>query len=485
MLVYGLLVFLIGIAVAPALVPGLTLWVILGISAGAFYFARSRRVLLYVLVLAVLFSGGIFRFIVADAHTLLESYVAHEVVVEGYIDSDPNVTGAGASYYFRTSVMNGEPISERILVRTESWPIHSLGTPLVVSGLLELPWEGDGFDYRSYLKKNGVRTVLNRPMVEPLSEVHIPLWRRVGLEIRRSLVQVRDLMQEGVQRSVPEPAGAYLNGILLGVRDDIPADLEESFSRTGTTHVLAISGYNVAIIAEGFLLLCLRITQRKKAVWIAIVGIAAFALLTGAEASVVRAAIMGSLILIAQAWGRKVNVLMLVLLAAAAMTMVNPYLIRHDVGFQLSFAAVLGLVYLSPLLERFWRAPGSLKEGWYIATATVAANTATLPLILYHFGTLPIYSLPANMMILPVVPFAMAWGAFASLVSLIAPVASGIIGIPAWALATWQLSVVRVFGDLPGATVDIHLPFVAVVIAYGTLIAIYMTYGNRRDDNTA
>lgn len=485
MLKYGFLSFLAGIALATVFAPEIILWAVPAVIGGLSYFVRDRRVFLFSIIIMLLFGGGALCFLLADKNSSLESYIAQDVELTGYVDSDFDRKATGASFYFRILSVNGSQVDERTLIRTESWPEYALGVPLKVRGVIEQPWQGDGFDYRSYLKKNGVRTVLNEPAVEPVPVVSVPLWRRVGLEVRMRLTNIRDLMKEGVQASVPEPASAYVNGILLGVRDDLPSSLENAFARTGTTHVLAISGYNVAIVAQGFLLLCLRITERKKAVWIAIAGITAFALLTGAEASVVRAAIMGSLVLVAQAWGRNVNAMTLILVAAAGMVFVNPYLLRFDVGFQLSFVAVVGLIYLSPWFERAWRAPKMWRGAWQLATATGAANVATLPLILFHFGTLPIYSLPANLLILPVVPYAMAWGAGAGLVSLIVPAISGVVGIPAWALATWQLNVVELFARLPGAAVDLSMSFFAAVAAYGLLVVMYVFYGDRRSDDTA
>lgn len=480
MLSYVLGGFLIGTLIASitsqaALFP----WITLSLTAVVFVFFE-RRVRTAFIVLLICAGAGAYWFQIADSPTPLENFVEQEVKITGYVDDEFRETGNGAQFYFQIVTLNDEPLRERILVRTERWPEYEFSTPLTLSGTLELPWSGDEFDYRAYLKRYGVRVLMQRPEIRVVREVHLSVWEFMSVRTKGSLLALRNGMERSIEAGVPEPASAYLNGIILGVREDLPAHITDAFSKTGTTHVLAISGYNVAIVAQGFMLLCLRILDRRRAVWLAVAGIVAFTILTGASASVVRAAIMGSLVLVAQSWGKNVHALNLILIAAVGMVLFNPYVLVFDIGYQLSFAAVLGLVYLSPWFERIWSAPARLKGTWSMTVATGAANIATLPLILFHFGTFPVYSLPANVMILPLVPYAMAWGTLGGIASWFWPAVAGIAGIPAWALATWQLTIVQWFSKLPWASVAMPLAWSTVLLVYAALVAIYIRYGNRK-----
>lgn len=474
--------FLIGIFVASLWNGALFAWLGAAASSALFAFLPLQRKVIVTSLTAFLI--GIVLFSFADQPSSLEVYAGAPVVLQGYVDSDFRMTKAGGRFYYHVTAVDGESVRGRILISTEAWPEYAYGMPLEIWGVLDHPWEGDeSFDYPAFLKKEGVRLVIEQPAIKGAT-IGMPFWRKAVVESKGFLFGIRDILSDGVQRSMSEPASAYINGILLGMRDDLPPDVTEAFSRTGTTHVLAISGYNIAIIAVFFMAFALRWTDRRRAVWWAVGGIAAFTVLTGASASVVRAAIMGSLILVAGAWGRSFDALTLVLGTAVVMTVVNPFVLRSDIGFQLSFAAVLGLIYLGPWFEGMVSKTSRFHGAWQLVSATLAANIATLPLILHYFGVFPVYALPANLLILPVIPFAMAFGTVAGLAGAFIPAISGLVGLPAWVLAQWQLSVVGIIGQLPGATVSIALPWVAMVGAYGMLVGAYH-YGNRRSNHTA
>jgi competence protein ComEC len=153
----------------------------------------------------------------------------------------------------------------------------------------------------------------------------------------------------------PEPHASLLQGILLGVESGIPKNLEDSFSATGTSHIVAISGFNISILAGIFAAFGKRLFGARRGAVVAILGIAAYTLLVGAGASVVRAAIMGGLALVAQRIGRRALGLNTLAAAVIVMTLINPLAI-WDVGFQLSAAATLGLVLYAEPFEAAFRA---------------------------------------------------------------------------------------------------------------------------------
>ena len=199
------------------------------------------------------------------------------------------------------------------------------------------------------------------------------------------------------------------------------------------------------IISEAILLGLVWFFRRRIAFWISVVVIILFVILTGASASVVRAAVMGLLLSFAHGYGRLYDQKNSIILAGAVMIYHNPLTLVFDIGFQLSFAAVLGLIYLYPWLEsRSYKISklGVIKE---LILMTLSAQIAVAPLLIYYFGNFSLISLPANILILPFIPAAMLAGFITGLVGIIYQPIGQFIGYIAWAITTYQIEVVRYF----------------------------------------
>lgn len=282
----------------------------------------------------------------------------------------------------------------------------------------------------------------------------------------RALLAVKDAFRRRVRMLYPEPDASFLLGLLIGDRDGIPGGIEDAFRATGTTHILAVSGYNVTQVTRlALLLLALAGVRRRRAALVSIVAVIAFALIAGTDASVVRAAIMGSIGLVAAAIGRRYSGTNGLLTAAAVMLFVNPFLLRHDVGFLLSFASLIGL---QTLAGPFARRMTAMPDAWgfrQVAAETLAATFATLPLVVYAFGAIAPASLPVNMIVLPLVPVASALGAAAAALSVPAPT----VGLVVALLGTVVLRIVRAVI----MTVSVVVPSITVSGGMGTFIAGY------------
>jgi competence protein ComEC len=278
----------------------------------------------------------------------------------------------------------------------------------------------------------------------------------------------------------PEMA-ALLNGILLGRDRGLPRDLSEDFQTTGTSHIVAISGFNMAIIA-GILLRGSRYFVKPRAAGvIAIAGMAVYTILVGADPSVVRAAIMGSLLIIALLFlGRPTFIYASLFAAALLMTAINP-LILWDAGFQLSFMAVLGLMlYVSrwskgihdKLEPRLGEATSRrvTKMTADVILTTMAAILMTLPVILYHFRTFSVVSPLANLLILPAQPGIMILGGLATILGMIALPVGQVVAWTAWLPLAYTIQTVRFFATLPFSAVDVSFPALGV-FAYGGVVA--------------
>jgi competence protein ComEC len=368
-------------------------------------------------------------------------------------------------------------------VRVPRYPARAYGERLAVTGQLETPPVFEGFDYRDYLARQGVYSTVRRPQVELLETGQgNPFWSVLHAFKARA--------QETIARTLPEPYAALLTGVLLGVEAGIPSDLYDRFNATGTSHVIVISGFNISIVSGLLMLVGTRAVGKRRAAWVAIGGIALYTILVGADAAVVRAGIMGGLYVLALYFGRQAEVRTSLILSAVVMTAANPYTL-WDVGFQLSFAATAGLIWLVPPLERAagrWvvaligrehasQAMGLLSQGLVV---TLAAQMTTGPLIVYHFGRFSLVSLLTNLLILPVQPLIMLAGGLATLAGLVWLPAGQLLAWLAWLPLAWTVTVVDVTAAAPFASVTLgrFSPWLLVLI-YALLIGLVWFVSSR------
>ena len=283
-------------------------------------------------------------------------------------------------------------------------------------------------------------------------------------------------------RSFRTREASLLAGILLGDDNGLPADLQQAYKNTGTSHIIAISGFNIAIIAGLFVGLFSRLLGARKGAVAAVLGILLYTVLVGATASVVRAAIMGGLAIFARQVGRRQNGLNTLSFTAAVMAGINPHVL-WDVGFQLSFAATLGLIlYAKPfedwavgLISRFTE-PGKAKKIAGPISAyllfTLAAQLTTLPIMAYQFGRISLISLVANPFILPVQPAVMVLAGLALLLSFIYLPLGKLAGWIAWPFAAYTNRAVEFFNGFPhGVIVLGEFSLVFVVLFYVLLLS--------------
>jgi competence protein ComEC len=470
--------FLVGIALASFLtVPAWAMWTMA--FGGSVLLLFRRPALLLSGLLALMLLLGLWRTQSALNHpsALWDSAGSGSAVtLAGYADGDFSLTASGrGKWTLRVQTADGVAINGRAVIYGQNWVRPRYGQALTVKGKLTRPENTGDFDYISYLAKDGISAQMSFP------EYGVPVGLRVPwhVRLRVPLFAARDALNASLARSVGGDEAAYMGGILLGTRGTLDPALADAFSATGTSHVLAVSGYNITIVA-GVLMYALAWAGRTRAYWLTVAGIVLFAVLTGASASVVRAALMGIIALTAVHMGRRGNAGIAILVAAAAMTAVNPALLRWDAGFQLSFLAVLGIVYLEPLI-----APSVLRAvRWKplasMVSTTIAAQLAVLPLILFSFGNFAVYALPVNLVVLGLVPVAMALGFAAGTAGLVLAPLGAFVGQAAWLVAAVQLSVIRFAAALPHASLDLRISAPLLVASYVALAtALILQYRGR------
>jgi len=289
----------------------------------------SKKTLIVTGLCLLAIFGGVIRhpslFPPADEHSLRFYNDKGMVEIRGMVAEEPDIRDRYCLLTFSASeiVVGGEnkEVSGRALIRVPRYPAYHYGDVLKVTGELETPSQSENFDYRTYLAHEGIYSVIYYPLAELLD-------RGQGIPPLQWIYSLRERLAASLARALPEPQGSLAQGILLGLRGNIPDSLNSAFSRTGTAHILAISGLNISIVIAMFLSLGILLFGRQRSlyIWLALAFTWLYTLLAGMNPPVIRAAIMGSLFLVAMYLGRQGSAIIALAFAAAVMVAIQPQL---------------------------------------------------------------------------------------------------------------------------------------------------------------
>lgn len=347
-----------------------------------------------------------------------------------------------------------------VLLRKARFPRHAYGDVLELQGKLETPPALPDFDYRDYLARQGIVSVMAWP------EETRAIETGAGTPALAAIYDARGRLGDALARSLPEPQAGLARGIVLGQRAEIPSDVRDAFNATGMSHLVAISGFHVGLVAALVMAMLAHVIGRRRAAVVALIAIAGYAVLTGASPSVVRAAIMGGLFVVATLAGRPASALTAIMLAAALMAGMHPRVIE-DVSFQLSFSAIAGVVYLASPIES-WAGDSLRRWGvdpnanWLTATlveisaVTVAAVAATLPIMALTFERVSVVALVSNLLVVPVFPLIFGSSALTAVAGLVWQPLGETAAWLSWATLTYMIEVARLLNELPVAAVRIE-----------------------------
>lgn len=364
----------------------------------------------------------------------------------------------------------------KILVTVPRFPKYNYGDKLKITCLIKTPAEFDDFSYKNYLAKSDIYSVCYHPKIERLSSNH-------GSTFLGALLFVKDKFKDTIGQILPEPHASFLSGMLLGIKKGIPQNLKDAFNFTGTSHIIVISGLHITIIAgllmyfaQGVLFL-----PRRYAFWFAVLGLLFFIALTGARPSAIRAGIMGGLVLLAMYSGRLSDVKNAILFAACIMLLINPKVLRFDIGFQLSFLATIGIVYLSPYFENILKFIPKIAKFRDAAMMTLSAQILTAPVILYNFERLSLIAPVANILILPLIQVTMVLGFFAGFLGIFWLILGKIVACIVWLLLSYEIFVVEWLAKIPYASLEIKKIWPGWILVYYIGIAILFWYLQKRE----
>lgn len=436
------------VAVPEWLLLSLGVLALIGLCAAAAYPRRLRLAIVFAAAL-IACGAGVLRMqsalLVYDP--LLDARIGERVTLEGVVADAPD----NRATQVRVPVRLASSSVQAIAV----FPAHTelyYGERVRVTGTLVLPsafdtGAGREFNYAGYLASQGILYQLDRAELESGEGFEGNVFVAGAYRTKGAFVL-------GLERALPEPHAGLAGGITVGEKRAMGSELAAEFQAVSLTHIVVLSGYNITIVIKWLFSV---LGKSPRYVRFGVAGFVAlfFAVMTGFASASLRAAVMALIGISGALSGRMYRPERALALVGALMLLWNPYLLVFDPGFQLSFLATAGMIVFSPIFSRwFARVPdaATLRE---ILVTSSSAQIAVLPLILYQSGSLSLASLPANLLALVAVPYAMLFSAIAALGGLLAEPIALFVGLPAHALLSYVIGVAHALASVPFAAVAV------------------------------
>jgi competence protein ComEC len=420
---------------------------------------HKKLVILSSLCLALLFTGAAhFQSSQAPAdESHIQIYTDRGTVeIKGLVNSYPELIDRTARLQVSAQEVNKNDqwreASGTVLVTVTRYPVYRYGDLLLLRGELESSADPG---YADYLARQDIHSVMFYPEIEVMETGR-------GSSLLAWVYSLRERLSRTLTKVLPEPQASLAQGIILGIRENIPSSVRDSFIFSGTAHLLAISGLHLSVVAGILLSMGIWAFGRQGYiyVWLALIAIWLYALLTGMNPPVIRAGIMVSLFLIAELLGRQRSAITALAFAAAIMVGIEPQ-VMWSVSFQMSFTAIAGLIFIFPPLQSLGRRTinswlggngAAVSAANFVVdslSVTLAATIAIWPLVAHYFGIVSLVGPLATFFALPALPGIIIAGAIAGLVGLFALPVAQVIAWLAWLFLSYMLLVVRAFAAIP------------------------------------
>lgn len=378
--------------------------------------------------------------------------------------SDPQVVGS--QQRISANLASGE----RILVIIPLIPEFHYGDTVAISG-------------------NITQRLLNNK--KTLLSIYFPKIEAVKSDPRLAVLSAVNSFRQKIismfSKSLPSPYSSFLLGVTFGIKEPIPTEFKDSLRISGVMHVIAASGMNVTIIGGVISSVFALFLKRRLALILSIGAVIFYAMIAGFEPSIVRASIMGILVFSSQILGRQNMARNGLLLAGFLMLFKDPQLL-YDIGFQLSFTATLGLLYIKPLFgsaKQNFKGRGILSKAFKSAinsdvTTTISAQLATLPILLANFGSYSLWSIAANGLVLWTIPILMVIGGVSAVLGLVfMPLGSSLLYL-SYPFLLYLEKIVNVFGKMGETVFAETLPWTIIIGYYSMLIACILFFMRKK-----
>jgi len=489
---YFCLSFIAGIFIGSLIsIPHNYLWGIVFFNAFLILFSLSvrspqgrRRTLFKKYKLAAVFSFclifilfGILRYQTVNfsiQNNNLKQYNEQKVILAGKILTEPDIRENSVQLVVDVEkIIIGEDIITtlgKVLVKVNKYPEYNYADVLLLSGLLKTPQEFEDFNYKDYLAKKGIFSLMDWPSIEVVEKRNYSNWRQFNYA---QILEFKNKLKESIYQNLSPPQSSILGAMVLGDKRKISEEWKEKLNITGLRHITAVSGMHIVILTSILMTFLMGLGfWRRQAFYFTIIFIWLFIIMIGFQPSGIRAGIIGGLFLLGQKLGRLSVSSRAVVMAAAAMLAVNPLLLMFDVGFQLSFLAVLGIIHLGPAFRNWLK---FIPEAKFlnlrsIISMTLSAQIFTLPILVYNFGRVSLIAPLTNVLVLPIIYWIMLFGFIFAILGIIWLPLGWIFSLPAWFLLTYLTKIVDLFSH-PWASKTIEN------LHWGWLIVFYLLLG--------
>lgn len=433
-------------------------WIVVGLSCLPIVFKQRRWWSVIIAVIAGLLIGWQRGTIETIALNEYAQYVGKTVALVGVITDDPQPNKRSQVEFSLGSIaINGNTLQGRVYAS--------------VVGKAEL--------------KRGDRVALKGKISEGFGSYQATIRYANVVSVRSGATPIRDIREyfsAGVRETVQEPEASLGLGFVVGQRSALPPELDEQLKVVGLTHIVVASGYNLTILVR-FARRIFAKYSRFMAMSVSSSLVVGFIAFSGLTPSMVRAGAVTLLSLLAWYYGRRFHPLILIALVAAGSAYVDPIYLWSDIGWYLSFLAFIGVLIVSPLMiARLYGAkkPPAITQ---LLIETIAATIMTLPLILLTFERLPVLTLVANMLVAPLIPFAMLATTIAGVAGMFTPALLGWMGLPATIAIGYIVWVVETLSGINWVQIDLSIPISLMIALYGfilVLVAIWWRKTNHR-----
>jgi competence protein ComEC len=449
------------------------------------YLTRFFDLYMVVLILVVAAAGGVaFFYAVQQPAGGLVGYTDFPVYAEGTVIDEPLFHEDHTAYRLKVEVVETREgrfsVSGTLLVKIYGAQEESywFGERLRLRGMIVEPRgqrNPGGFNYRLFLRSQGIDALIypKPALVSSLGRGNLNFLALSSLEMRSAMVGA-------ISATLPSPSAELLTAILFGQRHRLPEQVEHNFRRAGASHLMAVSGLHVGLAAALILGLWRRLKLKGRLPLIlAIIFVFAYAYITGMRPSALRAAIMVSTALAALLLDREQDLPTAVAFAALVTLFLNPLLL-FSVGFQLSYAATLSLIYAHRPLKRFLTAIRCPEIISPFVAVTLAAQIGVLPLSLYYFHYIPTGALFFNLLLLPLISFVVGLGLTGALISLVFPLAGDLLIWASYPLLELMLFITGL-SSLPALYIAHYPPGITLLLLYYGLLSVLLIIYYRWD----
>ncbi len=368
--------------------------------------------------------------------------------------------------------------STKVIADDGAYSHVEYGDEISIKGTLALPqnFVGDNgreFDYISYLAKDKIFYVVTFPQII-IQAHHKASW------IREHLFLLKHTFIQKLDDAIPFPASRLAAGLTIAGKKALPKNIQDEFTTTGTVQVVVLSGYNVTVIADSLMSLTSSLSFILRSTF-GVIGIVLFTITAGGTATVVRGSVMALIALLANILRRRYSVLRALIIAGIGMLFMNPMLLVYDPSFQLSFLATLGLILVSPILEKHFIWVTERYELRKVFASTVATQLFVLPFILYLTGQLSLVAVPANMLLFLFIPTTMLICFIVGVLGFLNMLFSHIVGYLAYVFLGYELAVVHVFSKIPYASLTVtYFPPWLLLMSYLCYAVLILKYHNKK-----